>query len=158
VVNCPIVINMKLIGRYYHALEQKGRVSIPPSIRCELGETAILTRGLDGCLFLFSIQDWGKTVSETLDLPLTQKVARDWVRLMANNATEVNFDNLNRILIPQYLREAAKLTKDVVLVGSLNRVEIWDQKTYHLYLETLEASAEAIAEKVYANTHTSNGQ
>jgi MraZ protein len=147
---------MHLIGRYYHALEQKGRVSIPPSIRCELGETAILTRGLDGCLFLFSNKDWEKTVGETLDLPLTQKVARDWVRLMANNALEVTFDNLNRILIPQYLRESAKLTKDVVIVGSLTRVEIWDQKTYHLYIETLEANAETIAENIYANTHTSN--
>jgi MraZ protein len=136
------------IGRYYHALEQKGRLSIPPSLRQNLGSEAILTRGLDGCLFLFPKNNWESVIQSTQNLPLTQKTARDWVRLLANNAQSVTCDAIGRILIPDFLRESAHLVKDIVIVGSIDRIEIWDQATYHAYLKVLEQNAETIAETI----------
>ena len=138
----------RFIGRYYHALEQKGRVSIPPSLRHPLGQTAILTIGLDGCLFLFPESNWVSVVESAAAMPLTHKPARDWVRLLANNAVNVNFDHLGRILIPDYLRTHAKLSKNVVIVGSLTRIEIWDQTIYHHYLQSIASQAETIAAAV----------
>jgi MraZ protein len=135
-----------LIGRFYHALEQKGRVSIPPSLRTGLGQDAVITRGLDGCLFVFPKVIWEAVVEEAQNMPLTKKQARDWIRLLANNASPATLDNLGRILIPEYLRETAHLRKALVVVGSLTHIEIWDQDAYHTYLRTLESQAEAITE------------
>lgn len=134
------------IGRYYHALEQKGRLSIPVSFRELMVDGAVLTLGLDGCLFLYPHSEWAKTVLRLNELPFTQKNARDWIRLQANNATEVNFDSLGRIAIPDYLREQSHLTKNLVIVGSFNLVEIWARDPYHNYLSDLERRAEVIAE------------
>jgi len=142
---------MTYIGRYYHALEQKGRLSIPVSFRSKLGKKAIVTLGLDGCLFLFDEQTWQDTVTETAEGPMTKKNARDWSRYLANNAEEVEYDAQGRILLSEHARLAAKLTKDVVVVGSLNRIEIWDRDTYHLYLADLEKRAESIAESIEIN-------
>ncbi len=136
------------IGRFYHALEQKGRISIPPSFRQALEPEAILTTGLDGCLFLFPFSSWQSVVSEVEAQPFTRKVARDWGRLMANNASSVTFDRLGRILIQDYLRQKANLTKETVIVGSINRVEIWNQTAYHSYLDEIDKNAESIAEKL----------
>lgn len=136
------------IGRYYHALEQKGRLSIPAAYRSVLGSQAILTRGLDGCLFLFDRITWDKLLAQASSLPLTQKTARDWLRLLTNSAAVMSFDSLGRILIPDYLRETARLRKSVVIVGSLNRIELWDSQAYKAYLHKLESQAEAIAESL----------
>jgi MraZ protein len=136
------------IGRYYHALEQKGRLSIPVSFREGLKPSAVLTRGLDGCLFLFALKEWEVLSAQSASLPLTRKTSRDWLRLLANNAAVVTFDSLGRILIPEYLRETAGLTKQVVVVGSLTRVEIWNQASYSQYLKNLESNAETIAESI----------
>jgi MraZ protein len=140
--------SVRLIGRHYHALEQKGRLSIPVSYRHQLTDGAILTRGLDGCLFLFPANNWESLALEAAALPLTKSKARDWVRLIANDAVKVNFDRQGRILIPEYLRQTASLKQSIVIVGSLNRVEIWDQSTYHTYLDKLSSQAEAIAESL----------
>jgi MraZ protein len=139
---------MYLIGRYYHALEQKGRLSIPASFRKQLGDSAILTLGLEGCLFMFAAPNWQQVALEATKLPFTQKKARDWIRLLANNAKQVEFDPLGRILIPDYLRQYAKLQKHVSIVGSLNRLEIWDQSLYHQYLDELQQHPESIAESI----------
>jgi MraZ protein len=139
---------MRLIGRYYHALEQKGRLSIPVIFRQQLDNDAVLTTGLDGCLFIFPLTDWEKIAQEALSRPVTNKKARDWIRLLSNNAVIVTFDALGRILIPDHLKEHAELNKRVCIVGSLNRIEIWDQDRYHRYLEDLEINAEAIAESI----------
>ena len=138
----------QFIGRFYHALEQKGRVSIPVSFRQYLKSGGVITRGLDGCLFLFPQVTWDELVSGALNSPLTQKRARDWVRLLANSAVPVKLDNLGRLLIPEYLIELAMLKKQVVVVGSLNRIEVWDQTQYHHYMKELDTNAEAIAESV----------
>lgn len=139
---------MQFIGRFYHALEQKGRLSIPTSFRSQLGETVVVTAGLDGCLFLFDKENWQEVVAEATHLPLTQKTARDWTRYLAGNASEVAFDNLGRILIPEHLRTSAHLTKNTVVVGSLKRIEIWDQESYHEYLKDVDSRIENLAESL----------
>lgn len=146
---------MTFIGRYYHALEQKGRLSIPIAFRSLLGEKIIITSGLDGCLFLFTEDEWQKILQETTLSPLTKKNIRDWARYLTNNAVPLDFDPQGRILIPEHLRNIAKLSKDTVVVGSLNRVEIWDRTIYHQYLETITAAAANIAESI---TNTNNNE
>jgi MraZ protein len=138
-----------LIGRYYHSLEQKSRLSIPKSFREYLGQSAFLTSGLDGCLFLYNSIEWTKLIQSATKLPITKKAYRDWVRLLANNAIEVNFDSLGRILIPDYLVTKANLTKAVTIVGSVNHAEIWDRDNYHAYFETIENQAEKLAESIH---------
>jgi MraZ protein len=139
---------MHYIGRYYHALEQKGRLSIPKSFRISLGQSAVITLGLEQSLFLFSKEEWQQLASEQSHLPFTSKLSRDWVRYLANNASPIQIDSLGRALIPEHLRQAAKLEKEVVIVGSFNRIEIWDRHTYHQYFDQITKKAEAIAEAV----------
>jgi len=139
---------VNFIGRYYHALEQKGRLSIPKLFREKMAGSAVLTHGLDGCLFIFPLSGWTTVIESAGNLPFTRKNARDWVRLLANNAVEVTFDRLGRILIPDHLQAVAALDKDVVIVGSLNRLEIWDRQRYHAYFDNISKEAESIAERI----------
>ncbi|OGV92433.1 division/cell wall cluster transcriptional repressor MraZ [Microgenomates group bacterium RIFCSPLOWO2_01_FULL_47_10] len=142
---------MNFIGRYYHALEQKGRIAIPAAFRKTLGTTAYLTRGLEGCLFLFPADVWEKNVSRIAGQPFTRKSVRDWSRLLLQNAQAVEFDPQGRILIHDHLLASAKLTNECVIAGSGDYLEIWDRSTYHTYLDQLESQAEEIAEKVEEN-------
>jgi MraZ protein len=142
---------MVFIGRYYHALEQKGRLSIPVTFRSKLGNNVILTTGLDGCLFLLEESQWETVIKDIENAPLTKKSSRDWSRYLSNNAVEVQFDQQGRILIPEHLRELAKLEKETVIAGSVSRVEIWDRDIYHTYLKDLETRVEAIAETMVEN-------
>jgi MraZ protein len=137
-----------LIGRYYHALEQKGRLSIPKSYRDELGSPVIITRGLDGCLFCFAKSKWQQVEADLASLSLNRKQARDYIRLIAQSAYEVPTDGLGRILIPESLRNLAALKKRVVVAGSISRLEIWDESTYHTYLDKLANEAELISEGI----------
>jgi MraZ protein len=136
-----------LIGTYYHRLEENHRLSLPKKFRDEQTEW-VVTRGLDGCLFLFKTAEFEAQLAEISDRSLTKKTNRDLVRLMANEAEAVTVDQNGRVHLPEYLTKFANLTKDVVVVGSLNRVEIWDLATYHAYVEHLETEAEAIAEQI----------
>jgi MraZ protein len=136
------------IGRFYHALEQKGRLSIPSSFRGKLNGQAVITAGLDGCLFVLDHERWESLMSTTQDLPLTKRQGRDWTRYIANNAAIVDIDNQGRILIPEPLRKLANLQTSVVVVGSIDRIEIWDQTAYHTYSESLIQHAEEIAESI----------
>lgn len=138
----------QFIGRYYHALEQKGRLSIPAAFREKLGGQAILTLGFDGCLFLFPLPNWQEALKGTANMPFTRKRSRDYIRWLTNSAVEVEMDGQGRILVPAYLKERANLEKRVVVVGSLDRIEIWNQEDYHQYLEQLESQAEEIAESL----------
>lgn len=136
------------IGIYYHTLGPKGRVAIPAKFRRKLDNGSVLTRGLDGCLFLFAKSEWVKLADKLKKSPLTQKKARDFVRLLTHSANEVEFDSQGRTLIPGFLREFASLKRQVVIAGSAGHVEIWDKSTYHRYLERLENEGEQIAESL----------
>jgi MraZ protein len=136
---------MYLTGTYYHALEQKGRVSIPKNFRSHFGSILTITLGLDGCLFLLHQDEFNRMLSEQSRLPLTHQQSRDWVRIITNNAVELTIDSLGRILIPEFLRNKVGLKKQVIIVGSLNRLEVWDQSTYHAYIDRIEEKKEEIA-------------
>jgi MraZ protein len=135
------------IGTYYHTIEEKGRVSLPKKFR-DQGNDWIVTRGLDGGLFLFLKKTFAQELEKLEDQTLTKKAHRDFVRLMANEAQETEVDGNGRVYLPEYLRAAVQLTKDVVVIGSYNWVEIWDVTIYHQYITQVEKQAEEIAEKV----------
>lgn len=139
-----------LIGRYYHTLEANGRLALPKSFR-ETTKDWVVTRGLDGGLFLFPKGDFEKQIQELAERTFTTKTHRDFVRLMVNNAQAVEPDALGRVLLPEYLIKLADLTKQVVVVGSYTYLEIWDQTKYHAYLDALEPQAEAIAEQLQSS-------
>ena len=135
------------LGRYFHSLDYKSRTSVPKKFRDQLKNGAILTTGLDGCLFLYSKLDWQELSSRIEELPLTAVDARDLSRYLFSAATEVTFDSLGRITIPDYLVDYAKLEKEVVILGVLNRVEIWSKKKFTLLDKKLNEKGEEIAEK-----------
>jgi MraZ protein len=135
------------IGKYYHTIEEKGRVSLPKKFR-EDGQKWIITRGLDGGLFLFLKNTFETELEKLGNQTFTKKANRDFIRLMTNEAQEIETDRSGRILLPDYLRATAQLTKNIVIVGSYQRIEIWDVKKYHDYIDQLEKSAEEVAEKV----------
>jgi MraZ protein len=135
------------IGRYYHSLEENNRLSLPKEFREQETEW-VVTRGLDGGLFLYRAQDFQEELQKLTERTFTRKVHRDFIRLMANDAKAVSADNLGRVSLPEYLIEYAKLKKNVLIVGSYSRVEIWDRDLYHAYLDQLEDTAESIAESL----------
>lgn len=113
-----------LCGEYQHALDAKGRVNFPVRIREALGERFIITRGLDGCLFVYSVEGWAELEAKLSALPMSK--SRDIKRFFFASATEVEPDKQGRILIPQNLREHAGLDKDIVIIGVSERAEIWN--------------------------------
>jgi MraZ protein len=137
-----------LLGEYRHNLDIKGRVAIPAKFREKLETGAIVTRGLDNCLFLFAEAEWKALAEKLVALPLAQANSRAFVRLMLSGAMDVEFDTQGRILIPDYLRKYAGLGKEVVVAGLYNRIEIWDGPTWERYKAKTEGASEEIAEKL----------
>lgn len=136
------------LGRYTHRLDNKSRTSIPKKFRQQLSSGGVLTSGLDGCLFLYSKNDWEQLSNRVSGLPLTASDARDFARYLFSNATEISFDQLGRIVIPEYLANYALLEKDLVIVGVLNRIEIWSKKRFSTLNRKLQQKGEEIAEKL----------
>jgi MraZ protein len=139
-----------LIGTYYHTLEDTGRVSLPKPFRDEQASW-IVTRGLDGCLFLLKPEQFAQELAQITTRTFTSKDTRDLTRLFANEAKEVAADKTGRVQLPEYLIKFAQLSKSLVIVGSITRIEIWDRERYHTYLAQLEPQAENLAEKFAAN-------
>ncbi len=136
------------IGEYNHSLDAKGRVALPAKFRQKLGEGAIITRGLDHCLFIYNKSDWEELAQKLKALPLTNSKARAFSRLMLAGAMEVEFDAQGRILVPEYLRAYASLKKQTVFAGVYSRIEIWDEAAWRSYKSQTEASSDDIAEKL----------
>jgi len=137
-----------LIGEYHYNLDNKGRIAIPAKIRPELGSSVIVTRGLDTCLFIYPKKEWENLLQRLTNLPLTQANSRAFSRFMLAGATEVEIDQQGRILIPEYLREFASLTKKVIIAGVNNRLEIWDEARWNEYRSKTERDVNEIAEKL----------
>ena len=114
------------MGQYEHSIDTKGRIIIPAKVRDHLGESFVVTRGLDGCLFLYPDAEWQRFVEKLQSLPSNQNTRR-MQRQFLSKAMEVALDKQGRILIPSLLREIADLEKEVVFVGMMNRVEVWDK-------------------------------
>ncbi len=115
------------MGEYSHTIDTKGRLIIPAKFRELLGEEFVLTKGLDGCLSIYPMEEWKSFEEKLKSLPLTNKNARKFSRFFVSGATVCELDKQGRILVPSTLREFAGLEKDVVLTGSLNRIEIWSK-------------------------------
>ena len=135
------------IGEYSHNLDEKGRMAVPAKFRSQL-KGAIITRGLDRCLFVFNKKDWEILAQKIMSLPLTQANSRAFARLMLAGAMEAPLDRQGRILVPDYLRDYASLDKQSVITGVYNRIEIWDEKIWNKYKSKTEASSDEIAEKL----------
>lgn len=118
------------MGEYNHTIDTKGRLIIPSKFREQLGDEFIVTKGLDGCLFVFPKNEWTIFEEKLRALPLTQKNARKFVRFFVAGAGLCELDKQGRILLPQPLREFAQLDKDVVLSGTINRIEIWSKEKW----------------------------
>jgi MraZ protein len=128
------------IGSYDHSLDPKGRVILPRKFRDELGQDVVFTRGLAGerCLYVFPLAEFEAFAAKLRDLPLTGGRNRDFTRVFVANARQEAADSQGRVVIPQVLREYANLTKDVVVVGQLNRIELWDKAEWERYLESTQ--------------------
>jgi len=135
-----------LIGEYEHTIDAKGRLSMPAKLRRDMGEAFIVTKGLDGCLFAFSSDEWMNFETKLKALPLSDKNARNFVRFFLAGATECELDKQGRFLIPSNLREAASLEKETVIIGVGTRLEIWNKETWASKDE--EISADEIAENM----------
>lgn len=136
------------IGEYQHTIDSKGRLFIPARFREGLGEKFILTKGLDGCLFVYPPKEWTAIEEKMRSLPFTKADARAFVRFFFSGATECEVDKQGRILIPSSLREYAGLEKETMIIGISTRVEIWSKHRWEEYSNTAAASAEQLAEKI----------
>lgn len=141
-------IQIMFLGEYTYSIDDKKRLAIPAKFRQTLGKKAIITRGLDNCLFLYPSREWEKLAKKLSQLPLSQADARGFARIMLAGAMEVNLDRLGRILVPDYLKKYASLQKKVVIAGLYNRIEVWDEKNWALYKEKIEKEAGDIAERL----------
>ncbi|MBQ3407772.1 MAG: division/cell wall cluster transcriptional repressor MraZ [Clostridia bacterium] len=137
-----------LIGEYEHSLDDKGRVTMPAKLRNDIGERFIITKGLDGCLFVFSQAEWSNFEAKLKELPLTNKSARDFVRFFLSGATECEIDKQGRFLIGTNLREYTDIKKEVVIIGVGTRLEIWDKNKWKDYNDNDNISADDIAENM----------
>lgn len=137
-----------LIGEYKHTIDTKKRLAIPSKLRRELGVKAVITRGLDNCLFVFPINQWNKLVEKLSKLPLGQRDTRGFIRLMLAGASEAKLDRLGRILIPDYLKQYASLKKNVIIAGVHNRLEIWDEAKWNLFKQSTEKEVDNMAERL----------
>ncbi len=137
-----------LIGQYEHTLEEKGRLQIPKSFRESLQGGAIVTKGLDGCLFLYPREKWQSLIEKISTLPITKSDARAFSRLLTYGANEVQIDRVGRILIPAYLRDYALIKSEVIVAGNLDKIEIWDKTKFLQYQDKIEKNSDQIAEKL----------
>ena len=118
------------MGEYNHTIDTKGRLIVPSKFREALGDDVVVTKGLDGCLFVYDNKEWSAFEEKLKALPLMNKESRKFVRFFLAGAANVEVDKQGRILIPSVLREFAELDKDVVLVGVASRIEIWSKKKW----------------------------
>lgn len=136
------------IGEYSHTIDEKGRMAVPSKMRRDIGSGAVVTRGIDNCLWLFPKKEWQDLAEKISALPLSDVHSRAFSRLMLAGAMEVEFDSQGRILLPGYLRNYATLKKQAVIAGLYNRLEIWDQEKWETYKSRTEKSADEISKSL----------
>lgn len=136
------------IGEYKHNIDSKRRLAIPAKFRREIGKNVVVAKGLEGSLYLYPLKEWKMLGEKLASLPVGQAQNRDFVRVMLAGASEVEIDGLGRILIPEYLAEHGGLSKNVVIVGLYNRLEIWDEVRWEEYKRKAEKNTESAAEKL----------
>ncbi|MEK7503758.1 MAG: division/cell wall cluster transcriptional repressor MraZ [Patescibacteria group bacterium] len=137
-----------LIGEYQHTIDTKRRLAIPSKFRKDLGEQAVITKGLESCLVIYTLEEWGKQAQKLEALPNSQADARNYARVMLSGASDVELDKLGRVLIPDYLKNYAVLKKNVTLLGLSNKIEIWDSEKWEEHKKRTESSVGDIAERL----------
>lgn len=136
------------IGEYQHNIDEKGRLAMPVKFRSKMSDGAVVTKGLDNCLSVYTVDEWGKLAEKLAAMPLTNPASRAFARLMLAGATQVNIDKQGRIVLPSYLRKYADLEKSTVVAGLYSRVEIWSESNWSKYKGDTEGDASGIAEKL----------
>ena len=139
-------------GEYAHAIDRKGRVIVPAKFRQALKEqdakTLFITRGLDGCLFVFAESEWRVAEGRFKQIPFTKGEGRKFNRLFFSGASEATIDGLGRLLVPRTLKEFAQIKQDVVIVGVSTRMEIWAKEKWQAFYESSRQGFEEVAERV----------
>lgn len=137
-----------LIGEYKHTIDTKKRVALPAKFRKEMGAEIVITRGLDNCLAVYPLKEWEAISDKLGKLPEGQLEARGFARIKLAGAMAVELDQLGRILIPEYLKQYAGLSKGVVICGLYNRLEIWDSAKWDIYKDKVEKEVGDFASKL----------
>ncbi len=134
------------IGEFQHNIDDKGRLAVPVKFRNDFKAGAVVTRGLDKSLFLYTKAEWKKLAEKLAALPISQSKSRAFARLMLAGAMDVSLDKQGRLVLPDYLRKYAAINKKTVLAGLYNRVEIWSHDEWEQYKQGAEANSNDIAE------------
>lgn len=137
-----------LIGEYTHIIDDKNRLSLPVKFRQEMGKRVVLTRGLDKCVAIFTLKEWKKIAGKLSESSMLKADSRSFNRFMFGGAVEIEVDSIGRVLVPDFLKEWAKLQTKVTVIGVESRVEIWNEKTWKANKETVEKQADTLAEKL----------
>src|SRR5690606_23949312 len=134
------------IGEYRHSIDEKGRIAVPTKFRKDLSRGAVITRGLDNCLYVYTLAEWKQLAQKLATLPISKANTRAFARLMLAGAMDVSLDKQGRVVLPEYLREYANLTKKAVMTGLYSHLEIWDQDAWEKYKKATEKDSSSIAE------------
>ncbi len=134
------------IGEYHHSIDDKGRLAVPSKFKKDLAKGAVVTRGLDNCLFVYTNAEWKVLADKLAKLPISKANTRAFARLMLAGAMDVSLDSQGRIILPDYLRQYATMKKKVVIAGLYNRLEIWDETQWDQYKAGTEKQSGDIAE------------
>lgn len=137
-----------LLGEYEHSIDTKGRIAMPAKLREGLGGKFIITKGLDGCLFVYAMDEWQRVEQKLASLPMSRKTARDFTRFLFGGACEGECDKQGRVLLPANLRRYAGLEREAVIVGVGSRAEIWDAAKWQQYNEESAEDVNELAEQL----------
>lgn len=138
-----------LMGEFHHNIDDKGRLIIPSKFRSELGEKFIITKGLDKCLFIYSLTEWNKIIEKLSSLQFTKKNVRAFERAFIGGASTIEFDKQGRINITSPLVHYANIDKECVIIGVNERLEIWSKEEFENYMKVNEESLEEITEDLF---------
>lgn len=138
-----------LIGEYHHNIDEKGRLIIPAKYREEIGSSFVVTKGLDGCLYVYSLHEWERITSKLKTLPFTKKSARTFTRFLLSGASICEFDKQGRINLVSSLTEYAGLKKECVIIGVNDRLEIWDLEKFNNLMKENEEELDEISENLF---------
>ncbi len=136
------------MGEYAHTVDAKGRVIMPAKFREEVGSVFVVTRGLEGCLSVYTQEAWSRFAEAMKKLQASKENVRAFKRFLFGSAAELEFDKQGRILIPSTLRDYAELVKDVIILGTGDKIEIWSKGAYEAYAAKTVPAMEAIAENL----------
>lgn len=140
------------MGEYHHSIDDKNRLIIPAKFREELGNSFIITRGIENCLFVYSLNDWEKIVKKLESLPFTKKDARNFTRFFMSGAVDAEIDKQGRSGLSQALVDYAKIEKECVIIGAGNRLEIWSKQEWDNFFNSAKDNMSDIAENLFEGT------